>query len=102
MLAPGALIDLRPIVEILQGLRPQAVKLAPALASPAHQARLPQDLQVLGDGRKREFEPVDEFLHRALACREEVQKPSPIWIDDRMKDLLARLEHDIDYSVVST
>jgi hypothetical protein len=95
MLAPSALIDLRPIVEIFQGLRPQAVELAPALASSAHQARLPQDLQVLGNSRKREFEPVDEFLHRALACREEVQKPPPIGIDDRVKDLLARLEHGI-------
>jgi hypothetical protein len=57
---------------------------------------------VLGDGRKREVEAVDEFLHRALACREEVQNPPPIWIDDRIKDLLPRLQHGTEYSVVST
>jgi hypothetical protein len=46
---------------------------------------------VLGDGRERKVEAVDEFLDGSLACREEVQDAPPIWIDDRIKDLLARL-----------
>jgi hypothetical protein len=57
---------------------------------------------VLGDGRKREVKAVDELLHRTLAAGEEVQDPPPIWVDDRIEDLLARLEHGINYSVAST
>jgi hypothetical protein len=57
---------------------------------------------VLGDGRERKVEAVDEILDGSLACGEEVQDAPPIWIDDRIKDLLARLQHGIDYTVVST
>jgi hypothetical protein len=46
---------------------------------------------VLGDGRERKVEAVDEILDGSLACGEEVQDAPPIWIDDRIEDLLARL-----------
>jgi hypothetical protein len=95
MFSPSALVDLRPIVEVFQRLRPQAVELALALASASHQARLSQDLQMLGDRRKGEVEALDKVLHRALACREEMEDPPSIGIDDRMEDLLARLEHGV-------
>jgi hypothetical protein len=95
MLAPGTLINLGPIVEILHGLRPQAVELAPAPPSAGHKTRSPQDFQVLGDSRKGEVEPVDQLLHGALPGREEVQNPAPIRIDNRIEHLLARLEHGI-------
>jgi hypothetical protein len=57
---------------------------------------------MLGDRRKGKVEAVDEMLYWLFTRCQEVEDPPPIRVGDRMEDLLARLEHGNDYSVVST
>jgi hypothetical protein len=57
---------------------------------------------MLGDRRKGKVEAVDEMLYWLFTRCQEVEDPPPIRVGDRMEDLLARLEHGNDYSVVPT
>jgi hypothetical protein len=93
VLTPGLLVDLRPIVQVLERLRGQAVELALPLPPPRHQPGLPEDPQVLGHGREREIEVVNQLLDGALTGHEKLQDLPPIGIGDGLEDLLPWLEH---------
>lgn len=99
-LTPRPLIHLRPVVQVLQGLGPEAVKPAPACLSASHEACFPQDLEVLRDGREGEVEVVDQVLDWALPLRQDLEDPPPVRIHDRFEDVLPGLEHPVQFNVV--
>jgi hypothetical protein len=90
---PGLLVDLRPIVQVLERLGGQAVELALPLPAPRHEACLPEDPEVLGDGREGEIEVVNQLLNGSLTGHEELQDLPPIGIGDGLEDLLPWLKH---------
>ena len=77
MRCPKLAICREPLVELYEWLGPDAVQAALRVCAHVDEACLPEDSEMLGNGRLADAEAVDELADSSLAVTEEIEDREP-------------------------
>src|SRR5256712_2139124 len=100
-LLPRAAVRRQPVVELLQGLRAQAVDALLRQRTHLDEPGFAQDAKVLGDLRLPQPEPVSDLPHRARLAAEQLDDLAPVRLRESAEDLLHGLIYTLSRIYVS-
>src|SRR5438445_3418087 len=87
-LLPRAAVRRQPVVELLQGLRAQAVDTLLRQRTHLDEPGFAQDAKVLGDLRLPQPKPVGDLPHRARLAAEQLDDLAPVRLGESAEDLV--------------
>ena len=86
MRCPQLAVRGQPVVELGQGLGPDAVEPSLAVNTRLNHACFLEDTQMFGNGRLSQRQPIDEIPHWSLAVPEQVENRLPGRLTQDLED----------------
>jgi hypothetical protein len=85
MSRPELAIGGKPVVELRERLRSDAVQATLRIGAGLHEPRILEDAEVLRDSRLTQAEVVDEVADGPLAVAEQIEDCEPLWLGQNLK-----------------
>jgi hypothetical protein len=83
--SPELAVRRKPLVELCERLRPEAIQAALRLGARLDEPRVLEDAQMLGHGRLADAEAIHQFADRPLAVAKQIENRQPARLSQNLE-----------------